>query len=117
VKIGIIGSRGYHPIFSGFEIFVRDLALRLVRQGGCVTAWGLDTPFSREMLMGGEYGLFLRRQAGSPETLIAEMECREEPLAGLCHMTHERVRENYSREQITAQYVEPFAGLCDGGTC
>jgi hypothetical protein len=39
VNTAIIGSRGYPYVYSGYETFTRELSLRLVRQGVCVTVF------------------------------------------------------------------------------
>ena len=89
--------------------------LQALAGGSAVLA--LDTPFSRETLLDGEYGLLFRKQAGGLGTMIDEMEGREERLADLRCRAQERVRANYSWEKITAQYCELFAGVAGGKRC
>jgi glycosyltransferase involved in cell wall biosynthesis len=105
-----------HAYLHGHEFGGTNPSLLQALAGGCAVC-ALDTPFSREMLLNGEYGLFFHKQAGSLGALIIEIERQEEPLAGLRRKAQERVRENYSWERITSQYSELFAGLSNGEKC
>jgi len=67
----------------------------------------LDTRFSRETLDGG--GLFFTKEPGSLAQRIAEIEAGGAPLEQLCQKARERIRENYTWEDVIAKYQRLFA--------
>jgi glycosyltransferase involved in cell wall biosynthesis len=105
-----------HAYFHGHEFGGTNPALLQALANGCAVC-ALDTVFSRETLLNSEYGLFFGKEQGSLRRLIAAVESEGEPLAGLRLKARQRIRENYSWEKITAQYLELFTELAGGGGC
>jgi len=70
----------------------------------CVLA--LDTPFSREMLSGGRYGLFWQRNDGSLRELLSKVDAD----AGLVRQFREvalsRINGVYDWDSVTSRYLE-----------
>jgi glycosyltransferase involved in cell wall biosynthesis len=110
----------------GHEFGGTNPALLHALANGCAVL-ALDTVFSREVLAGGENGLFFAKEEGGLCRLIAEAEADGASLAALRATARQRIRERYTWEQVTAQYMDLFAGLaatkgrgrqstgCDGG--
>jgi len=77
---------------------------------GCAV-YALDTVFNREMLADGRCGMFFSKAAGDLKALIQDMEKQEERLDALRLKAPQQVRENYTWEKITAQYIRLFEDL------
>ncbi len=99
-----------HAYFHGHEFGGTNPVLLQALANGCAVV-ALDTVFNREMLAGGDFGLFFRKEAGGLQRLIREMEERGDVLDGLRRKAPQRIRENYSWEKITTQYVRLFEEL------
>jgi glycosyltransferase involved in cell wall biosynthesis len=99
-----------HAYCHGHEFGGTNPALLQALANGCVVC-ALDTLFNREMLLDGEYGLFFSKENGSLKNLIAELEEREEFLAGFRQKARQRIRENYDWGKITAQYKHLFENM------
>jgi len=80
--------------------------LQALGYGSAVLA--LDTPFNREVLKEGEYGLFFLKKSGQLEALIKKMEKEPLFLDALRSRSQERIRQNYTWEKITSQYQQLF---------
>jgi len=102
--------------FHGHEFGGTNPAMLQALANGCAVC-ALDTVFNREMLLDGEYGLFFSKENDDLKKLIARMEASDELPAAFRRKARQRIRENYSWEKITAQYIELFAGLRDGVKC
>lgn len=99
-----------HAYCHGHEFGGTNPALLQALANGCAV-YALDTVFNREMLLNGEYGLFFSKESGSLKKLVAELEGREELLAGFRQKARQRIRENYDWEKITAQYRQLFENM------
>ncbi len=102
--------------FHGHEFGGTNPALLEALANDCAVC-ALDTVFNREMLLGGEYGLFFGKEPGMLARRIAALEADDEALAVLRRKARRRVIENYSWEKITAQYYALFASLAGGERC
>lgn len=99
-----------HAYFHGHEFGGTNPVLLQALANGCAVV-ALDTVFNREMLAGGDFGLFFRKEAGSLRRVIREMEENGDALEPLRQKAPRRVIENYSWEKITSQYVRLFEEL------
>ncbi|MFH2107280.1 MAG: glycosyltransferase [Chrysiogenia bacterium] len=105
-----------HAYCHGHEFGGTNPALLQALAEGCAV-YALDTVFNREMLADGEYGLFFSKKADNLKEMIAELERREEILAGFRHKARQRIRENYSWEKIADQYRQLFESMRAGVKC
>lgn len=101
-----------HAYLHGHEFGGTNPSLLQALANGCAVC-ALDTVFNREMLLDGAYGLFFKKESGSLNGLLAALEGGEELLAGLRRKAPARIRENYSWEKVTGQYLELLENLKD----
>ncbi len=97
----------------GHEFGGTNPALLHALANGCAVL-ALDTVFSREVLAGGEHGLFFAKEEGGLRRLIAAAETDLDAIAALRAGARRRIEESYTWEKVTSQYRELFAELADG---
>lgn len=72
----------------------------------------LDTVFNREMLDGGNYGLFFTKEAGDLAQTIDRLESDDKPVSILREKARNRITEYYTWQKICSQYIALFQDLC-----
>jgi glycosyltransferase involved in cell wall biosynthesis len=77
---------------------------------GCAIL-ALDTPFNREMLEDGKWGLFFEKNSSSVASLMQKVEQQEDILDGLRNISREGLTGRYEWEQITDDYLTLFKEL------
>jgi len=77
---------------------------------GCAVI-ALDTPFNREVLVDGRYGLFFHKQDDSLKELITKIERFPQMLTDYRRWARERIREAYTWEKIVGQYIRLFEDM------
>jgi glycosyltransferase involved in cell wall biosynthesis len=106
----------YHNCFAyfhGHEYGGTNPTLLKALAYGCVII-ALDTTFSREVLLDGEYGLFFTKQHGNLASMIPGMENDTAKLESFREKSRDRIRLNYTWEKITNQYYDLFKKLSSG---
>lgn len=99
-----------HAYFHGHEFGGTNPTLLKALAYGCAII-ALDTSFSREVLKGGEYGLFFTKENYSLCILINRIEKKEISLDGYKKKSRNRIIENYTWEKISKQYVDLFQDI------
>ncbi|MCK4762712.1 MAG: DUF1972 domain-containing protein [Candidatus Aminicenantes bacterium] len=103
----------YHNCFAYFHGHefggTNPALLKALAYGSSILA--LDTVFSREVLADGEYGLFFSKSAGSIRDLMREVEKNLALVDDFRAKSRRRIRENYTWEKITDQYIQLFKEL------
>ena len=83
--------------------------LRSLGAGCCVLA--LDTEFNREVLASGRYGRLFRKDEGELAAQMRALEADATQVNELRRLAPERIRQEYTWEKITEQYIEVFSAL------
>lgn len=83
--------------------------LKALGFGAAVLA--LDTPFSREVLAEGQYGLFFRKDPQDLAQSVEKCDASEEVLVELRSRGPERIAERYTWERIVEEYDELISGM------
>lgn len=100
----------YHHCFiyiHGHEYGGTNPSLLSALAYGCAIC-ALDTPFSREVLDDGKFGLFFTKSEGSLQGKILEIEADGRQLEDFRKKSRIRIAENYTWNKITEQYFELF---------
>jgi glycosyltransferase involved in cell wall biosynthesis len=105
--------QGCFAYLHGHEYGGTNPSLLMALANGCAVC-ALDTVFNREVLQGGKYGLFFRKDANSLKDRIEEMEHHPEKLDSLRKISRVRIEENYSWANILGQYLELFKKIIQG---
>jgi glycosyltransferase involved in cell wall biosynthesis len=103
----------YHNCFAyfhGHEFGGTNPTLLKALAYGCAVL-ALDTVFSREVLKNGTYGLFFFREPGDVKALIREVEKNPGLLKDFRKKSRLRIKENYTWEKITDQYIHFFNNM------
>jgi glycosyltransferase involved in cell wall biosynthesis len=106
----------YHNCFAyfhGHEFGGTNPTLLKALAYGCAII-ALDTTFSREVLLDGEYGLFFTKENGNLAALIHDTEKQPLSLDAYKAKSRERITRNYTWEKITGQYFDLFQTLASG---
>ncbi len=74
----------------------------------------IDTPFSREMLTEGRYGLFFPAIAGDIATLMQRCEANPEELKALRERSRDGLGMKYNWEEVTNAYLAVLNELNQG---
>ena len=82
--------------------------LKALGFGNCVLA--LDTPFNREVLVGG-YGVLFKKDVNDLREHLQAIVDQPERQAAMARRAPDRIREAYTWERITDQYEALFASL------
>jgi len=77
--------------------------------GSCILA--LDTPFSREVLCGEEYGILFRKEPGDLARAIDRVEGHPDVLRAYRARSPNRIREAYTWGHVAEQYDALFRRL------
>ncbi len=96
-----------YAYFHGHEFGGTNPAMLKALAYGCAIL-ALETPFNREMLQGGEYGLFFTKAEGNTRQLIDKMEQAQGIVEDFRKKSRNRIKENYTWEKITQQYFDLF---------
>jgi len=107
-------SELYHHCFAyfhGHEFGGTNPTLLTALASGCAVM-ALDTPFTREMLKGKEYGLFFTKDENNLTFLMEKLEREPETLDSYREKSRERITDNYTWEKITGQYIDLFNSIC-----
>lgn len=100
----------YHNCFAYFHGHefggTNPTMLKALAYGCAIIA--LDTVFNREMLAGGEYGVFFTKEYCNLQTVIEEIEKNPDKLEHLRLISRDRIKNNYTWEKITEQYIALF---------
>jgi len=75
----------------------------------CVLA--LDTPFSREMLSGGRFGLFWRREDQSLRDLLSKVDADPGLVGKFREVALSRIQGAYDWDSVTSRYLEVLGSL------
>jgi glycosyltransferase involved in cell wall biosynthesis len=75
----------------------------------CVLA--LDTPFSREMLSEGRYGLFWRRNDGSLRELLSKADADAGLVREFREVARSRIKGVYDWDSVASRYLEVLGSL------
>jgi len=97
----------YHNCFAyfhGHEFGGTNPTLLKALAYGC-SIIAIDTVFSREVLKGGEYGLFFKKEANDLKYLIDTIEMDSSRLSVFRQKSRQRIIENYTWDKITSQYL------------
>lgn len=105
--------QGCFAYLHGHEYGGTNPSLLMALANGCAVC-ALDTVFNREVLQGGKYGFFFRKDTNSLKGRIEEMEHYPEKLDSLRRTSHVRIEENYSWAKILGQYLELFEKIIQG---
>ena len=100
----------YHHCYvylHGHEFGGTNPALLNALAYGCAVC-ALNTAFNREVLKNGKYGVFFTKAKGNLKNMINHMENNRELLENMKKKSRERIKENYTWEKITNQYVQLF---------
>jgi glycosyltransferase involved in cell wall biosynthesis len=103
----------YHQCFAylhGHEFGGTNPVLLEALAYGCAVI-ALDTEFSREVLKDGEYGLFFNKNNDNLKELIDKVEREPSILINYREKSRERIKENYTWDKVTHQYLEIFRKL------
>ena len=103
----------YHNCFAyfhGHEFGGTNPTLLKALAYGCGIL-ALDTVFSREVLKNGTYGMFFSKTPGDIKGLIREVEENPGLMKDFREKSRERIKDNYTWEKITDQYVQLFRDL------
>lgn len=84
--------------------------LKALAYGCCILA--LDTPFTREMLADGEYGMYFNKNINDLKNKIEKLEIDSDDLTILREKSRDRIKQNYTWERITHQYIDLFEKVC-----
>ncbi len=105
-ELGELYNQSY-AYFHGHEFGgTNPSLLKALAHSSAVCA--LDSVFNREVLKNGEYGLFFSKNPDNLKNVICQMEDHPERLEELREKSIQRIREHYTWEKITGQYVELF---------
>jgi glycosyltransferase involved in cell wall biosynthesis len=74
---------------------------------GCAVL-ALDTVFTKEMLENDKYGMFFTKKENNLKGLLEKIEYEETLLDSYRKKSRERIRENYTWEKITNEYIALF---------
>ncbi len=100
----------YHHAFAylhGHEFGgTNPTMLKALAYGAAILA--LETVFNREMLDGDRHGLFFDKSEGALSQLFAQVEAAPEQLTHFRNIARERIKQHYTWEKITAQYIALF---------
>lgn len=100
----------YHNSFAYFHGHefggTNPTLLKALAYGCCIIA--IDTVFSREVLLGEEYGLLFAKDSSSIVRMIAYIEQNTEVVNIFKSKSRERVLKNYTWEKIANQYYTLF---------
>jgi glycosyltransferase involved in cell wall biosynthesis len=108
----------YHNCFAyfhGHEFGGTNPTLLKALAYGCAIL-ALDTRFSREVLLDDEYGLYFSKKTGDLAGLIAQVEQMPDKLAALRQKSQQRIKDHYTWEKITRQYIELFEQMLNTDT-
>jgi len=100
----------YHHCYAylhGHEFGGTNPALLRALGNRCAIV-ALDTPFSREVLNDGEYGLFFKKKVGSLRHLISEIEATPALIEEFRNKSQRRILECYTWGKIIDQYIDLF---------
>lgn len=103
----------YHNCFAyihGHEFGGTNPAMLKALAYGCAVI-ALDTVFNKEMLNKDEYGIFFNKQAENLMNLFESVEKNPAALYELRLKSRNRIKDNYSWEKITKQYIELFTTM------
>ena len=78
----------------------------------CVLA--LDTPFSREMLVGGTYGLFWKRCDGSLRDLVSLVDLDPTLVGRFRDIASNRIHGEYNWDRVASRYLDVIGSLVTG---
>jgi glycosyltransferase involved in cell wall biosynthesis len=70
-----------------------------------------DTPFSREVLDNGSYGILFKKDTQSVEEAIRHAESHHDEVVSFRKKARTRITERFTWEAITAQYEQLFQSL------
>ena len=101
--------------FHGHEFGGTNPALLKALAYGCAVL-ALDTVFNRETLDNDKYGLFFNRESGNMRLKISELELNRSLIEKLRKNSRNRIKETYTWEKITRQYLNLFQNLLEGKT-
>ena len=96
--------------FHGHEFGGTNPAMLKALAFGCAIC-ALDTVFNREMLDDGKYGVFFNKEESSLKNQIEKIEKGEIKVMEYKKKSRDRIKENYTWEKITNQYVDLFESL------
>jgi len=100
----------YHHCYAylhGHEFGGTNPALLRALGNRCAIV-ALDTPFSREVLNDGEYGLFFTKKVGSLRDLLLEIEAAPALVEEFRNKSQRRILECYTWGKIIDQYIDLF---------
>ena len=83
--------------------------LKALGFGAAVLA--LDTPFSREVLAEGRYGLFFRKEPQDLAQSLEKCDASEDVLVQLRSRGPERIAERYTWDRIVDEYEKLIVGM------
>ncbi len=83
--------------------------LKAMAYGSCILA--LETPFNREMLHGGRFGVFFEKSPDSVQQVIEEMEKNVERAVKLKEVSPRGITIKYDWDHITDAYINVFNEL------
>lgn len=100
----------YHNSFAYFHGHefggTNPTMLKALAYGCAVIA--LDTVFTREMCDGAKHALYFTKNNGILKNLIEKIEQDNSAIKKLKETSRQRIKENYTWEKITNQYIELF---------
>ncbi len=106
----------YHNCFAYFHGHefggTNPTMLKALAYGCAIIA--LDTVFNREMLAGGEYGVFFTKEYCNLKTVIEEIEKNPDKPEHMRVISRDRIKNNYTWEKITEQYIALFKRMISG---
>lgn len=103
----------YHNCFAyihGHEFGGTNPAMLKALAYGCAVL-ALDTVFNREMLKVGEYGMFFSKVPGNIKDLIRKIEKSPRLLEEYREKSRDRIKGNYTWENVTEQYIRLFKDM------
>lgn len=100
----------YHNCFTyihGHEFGGTNPTMLKALAYGCAVI-ALDTVFTREMCADDKHAIYFTKEKGALKQIIENIEQDETTLSNLRVSSRNRIRENYTWEKITEQYIDLF---------
>lgn len=102
-----------YAYFHGHEFGGTNPTMLKALAYGCAIL-ALDTVFTREMLAGDDYGLYFTKENNNLKILLNAIENDENKLNSYRLKSRNRIKENYTWEKITSQYIDLFNKMLKG---